>query len=848
MLRTGDILDGRYEIKEQLGSGGGGIVYKAYHRTLKKDVAVKLIKDTSASELENRTEIDLMKNIRNKYLPMFYDFVESDGRVYTIMDYISGHDIFSLMQMGKSFDEKAVLKSGRQMCEAVAELHSQRPPIIHGDIKPANVMYTPADNICLVDFNISTLLIDSKAVLKGFSAGYASPEQSITLARFRQVVNEPEINEFHEKTRYLFAGESSDPTVIDDSEEKVAYIDARTDIYGIGATMYFMLTGISPKEGQLSFAGISVSEKLKNIIIKALAEDPDDRFVTVEEMKEAIDSSKPIKLKPHSKPAPKPAENSFAEKKVSDEGRESKSEKKPVSKGAVAAAAILVAGIAGIAGIAAMTGGDKAEQADAAVSYSEPAAEKTVADTAVESEMSVQSETTAPAESAAPETEAALTEPPVADGFVRLRTPSYRIDLNEEYISGYNSGNDPLNDYLNLSYRLDDETFSDLSINYVKNAVDNLSGYDNNVANYLSEWIGSKFELDEFTLSDYQIVDEHIENINGRECTALEVVYYVDMDIEDNEYQSDYTYIFSCLIYGFVEDRDMCIFMMSGSYMDDYGARYSESLWERKYLTGLHKIVDSIEIGNFLDSENISVCGDTYSYDTKKLDLSSKKLSGEDVFALSYFKNIEEIDLSDSDITDISMLTSMTNLQALDISNTDVENLYGFDNLNSLKILNLENASIDSVYGINTETIEYLNLSNSRVEHLFSMLDDKYSNLKGLILSDKSSEYEITRLSSEYGISELEFLAADGISIEEWSVDDLANLPKVKRLFLTDTGLNKPEYYKNLPVTEELYVGGNRLSEEDLEEIRGYVGSGCKVFGDNDYDVDNPPYNFPEIG
>ncbi len=827
MLRTGDILDGRYEIKEQLGSGGGGIVYKAYHRTLKKDVAVKLIKDTSASELENRTEIDLMKNLKSKYLPMFYDFAEADGRVYTIMEYISGHDILSLMQMGKSFDEKAVLKSGRQMCEAVAELHSQRPPIIHGDIKPANVMYTPADNICLVDFNISTLLIDSKAVLKGFSAGYASPEQSITLARFRQVVNEPEINEFHEETRYLFAGESSDPTVIDDSEEKVAYIDARTDIYGIGATMYFMLTGISPKEGQLSFAGISVSEKLKNIIIKALAENPDDRFVTVEEMKEAIDSSKPV---PKPKPTPAPI----------------LAEKKPVSKGAVAAAAILIVGIAGMAGIAAMTGGDKAELADAAVSYFEPAAEKTVADTAVESEMSVQSETTAPAESAAPETEAAVTEPPVADGFVRLRTPSYRIDLNEEYISGYKSGNDPLNDYLYMDYRLDDESFSDLSINYVKNAVDNLSGYDNNVANYLSEWIGSKFELDEFTLSDYQIVDEHTENINGRECTALEVVYYVDMDIEDNEYLSDYTYIFSCLIYGFVEDRDMCIFMMSGSYMDDYGARYSESLWERKYLTGLHKLVDSIEIGNFLAPENIAICGDTYSYDTKNLDLSGKKLSGEDVFALSYFKNIEEIDLSDSDITDISMLTSMTNLQALDISNTDVENLYGFENLNSLKILNLENASTDSVYGINTKTIEYLNLSGSEVPYLG--YGEKFPNLKGLILSDKSTEYEITKLSSEYGISELEFLAADGISIEEWSVDNLANLPKVKRLFLTDTGLNKPEYYKNLPVTEELYVGGNRLSEEDLEEIRGYVGSGCKVFGDNDYDVDNPPYNFPEIG
>lgn len=129
MFKTGDIIDGRYEIKEQIGSGGGGVVYKAYHLAMKKDVAIKLIKNVSSDNLENRAEIDLMKNLKSKYLPIFYDFIESDGNVYTVMEFIDGHDIKSLSEMGRRFDESTIIRSGIQLCCAAEELHLSILPL-----------------------------------------------------------------------------------------------------------------------------------------------------------------------------------------------------------------------------------------------------------------------------------------------------------------------------------------------------------------------------------------------------------------------------------------------------------------------------------------------------------------------------------------------------------------------------------------------------------------------------------------------------------------------------------------------------------------------------------------------
>ena len=296
MFKTGDIVDNRYEIKEKIGSGGGGIIYKAYHRNMRKDVALKLIKDASAEELENRFEIDLMKNLKSRYLPIFYDFVQNGDEVYTVMEYIDGHDIKRLVEMEKNFSEDEIVKCGIQLCEAAGELHSKRPPIIHGDIKPANVMITATGDVCLIDFNISAIMQGSKAAVKGYSKEYAAPEQTFTSKNYKQYVENPIEDEFHEETRFLLneTPNSSDTytkTLLDNGKETEAkesaqaFIDFRTDIFGIGAVLYYMLTGHPPINGKPDFSDIEVSAKLERIITKAMAAIPDERYKNTEEMK-----------------------------------------------------------------------------------------------------------------------------------------------------------------------------------------------------------------------------------------------------------------------------------------------------------------------------------------------------------------------------------------------------------------------------------------------------------------------------------------------------------------------------------------------------------------------------------
>lgn len=350
MFKTGDIIDGRYEIKEQIGAGGGGTVYKAYDKSMRMDVAIKLVKDLllTSSELEVRTEVDLIKRLKHKYLPTVYNFVESDNAVYMVMEYIDGHDIKALSDMGRTFNEDTIIRCGIQICEALDELHSQKPPIIHGDIKPSNIMLTPADNICLIDFNISSVMKGNKAILHGYSKEYAAPEQTFTRNGYKQLVEKPVVDEYHEETRYLFdetsAGATTmlDPAVLpnDSMGQGPAYIDVRTDIYGVGAVLYFMLTGYAPVGGNVDFTDIKVSKKLRNIILKAMAPQPYDRFMTAAEMKKALESDKPVAAPQRKKTAER------TEKKMSADINLPDSEEKKLSPKTIRMCALSLCAVA----------------------------------------------------------------------------------------------------------------------------------------------------------------------------------------------------------------------------------------------------------------------------------------------------------------------------------------------------------------------------------------------------------------------------------------------------------------------------------------------------------------------
>ena len=175
---SGKIIAGTYEIEQQIGAGGGGIVYLGRHLRLQKLIVLKADRRKLTTDpAKLRREVDLLKGLTQTYIPQVYDFVEDNGTVYTVMDYIQGESLDKMLKRGELPAQKDVIKWACELLEALSYLHS-RPPhgILHGDIKPANIMLRPDGTICLIDFNIALALGEDGALSVGFSKGYASPE------------------------------------------------------------------------------------------------------------------------------------------------------------------------------------------------------------------------------------------------------------------------------------------------------------------------------------------------------------------------------------------------------------------------------------------------------------------------------------------------------------------------------------------------------------------------------------------------------------------------------------------------------------------------------------------------
>ncbi len=341
-MNEGEILSSTYEIREQIGSGSGGTIYRAYHKRLQKDVVLKKINQSSE---RNEDEKEILKNLKHSYLPQVYDFLDVEDGVFTIIDYIPGESFEKLLKEKGKFPQKKVVKYARQLCEVVDYLHKQKPPIIHGDIKPASIMLTPEDNICLIDFNISGVLDGKSMETMGYTPGYAPPEQ---MASFQKAVSMqgsgrqkadrtfgdfekgklpgteaaaklPDIDEktellgTDEKTELLDANERTELPGTDErrslpegnavAEQSDAgreadarhacYVDARSDVYSMGATLYHFLTGVRPGSEperivKPSEIDSSIGESISLILMKSLVREPRRRFQTAESMLKAF--------------------------------------------------------------------------------------------------------------------------------------------------------------------------------------------------------------------------------------------------------------------------------------------------------------------------------------------------------------------------------------------------------------------------------------------------------------------------------------------------------------------------------------------------------------------------------
>ncbi|NBI71571.1 hypothetical protein D3Z50_10950 [Clostridiaceae bacterium] len=172
------VIAGIYELQRKIGSGGGGIVYLGRHLRLDKPIVLKADKRALQTKEEAlRREVDMLKSLSHMYIPQVYDFVCENHTVYTVMDYIEGESLDKLLERREIPAQSEAIRWACQLLEALCYLHS-RPPhgILHGDIKPANIMLRPGGDICLIDYNIALALGENGAVKAGRSRGYASPE------------------------------------------------------------------------------------------------------------------------------------------------------------------------------------------------------------------------------------------------------------------------------------------------------------------------------------------------------------------------------------------------------------------------------------------------------------------------------------------------------------------------------------------------------------------------------------------------------------------------------------------------------------------------------------------------
>lgn len=261
MIEIGSLVDGKYKVINQIGKGGMSVVYLAMNERANKQWAIKEVRKDGVKDFDMIfqsliAETNLLKKLSHPNLPSIIDVIEMQGTFLIVMDYIEGNPLSDTLEEFGAQPQLLVIEWAKQLCDVLEYIHTQDPPIIYRDMKPANIMLKPDGKVMLIDFGTAREFKNHRiadTTCLG-TQGYAAPEQ--------------------------FGG--------------LGQTDARTDIYCLGTTMYHLVSGHNPCEAPYEIYPIrhwnpSLSKGLENIILKCTARNPKDRYQSCAEVLYALE-------------------------------------------------------------------------------------------------------------------------------------------------------------------------------------------------------------------------------------------------------------------------------------------------------------------------------------------------------------------------------------------------------------------------------------------------------------------------------------------------------------------------------------------------------------------------------